>query len=81
MWAQQPHKHELHKFRINKTYVMTYRVYQKNGNPTLACHCNKNCRSKSHIFIVGNWAKLIENLVPLGLEHDEHHFNKRPENA
>ncbi len=26
-------------------------------------------------------AKLIENLLPLGLEHDEHHFNKRPEYA
>ena len=25
--------------------------------------------------------KLIENLLPLGLEHDEHHFNKRPEYA
>ncbi len=26
-------------------------------------------------------AKLIENLLPLGLEHDEHHFNKRPKYA
>ncbi len=24
-------------------------------------------------------AKLTENLLPLGLEHDEHHFNKRSE--
>ena len=24
-------------------------------------------------------AKLIENLLPLGLADDEHHFNKRPE--
>ena len=30
---------------------------------------NKNCRSKSHIFILGIEAKLIENLLPLGLEH------------
>ncbi len=26
-------------------------------------------------------AKLIENLLPLGLEGDELHFNKRPEYA
>ncbi len=26
-------------------------------------------------------AKLIENLLPLGLEDDELHFNKRPEHA
>ncbi len=26
-------------------------------------------------------AKLIENLLPLGLADDEHHFNKRPEYA
>ncbi len=30
---------------------------------------------------LGIEAELIENLLPLGLEHDEYHFNKRPEYA
>ena len=30
---------------------------------------------------LGIEAKLIENLLPLGLEGDELHFNKRPEYA
>ncbi len=30
---------------------------------------------------LGIEAKLIENLLPLGLADDEHHFNKRPEYA
>ncbi len=30
---------------------------------------------------LGIEAKRIENLLSLGLEHDEHYFNKRPEYA
>ncbi len=38
--------------------------------------------SRNRVFSsLGFEAKLIENLLPLGLKHDEHHFNKRPEYA
>ena len=41
-----------------------------------------NRQSKSHIIAVRNLeAKLIENLLPLGFEDDERHFNERPEYA
>ena len=32
-------------------------------------------------YYSGQWGKRIENLLPLGLEDDELHFNKRPEYA
>ncbi len=36
----------------------------------------------NHIFSpLGFETKLIENLLPLGLEDDKLHFNKRPEYA
>ena len=35
----------------------------------------------SHISPLGIETKRIENLLPLGLEDDELHFNKRPEYA
>ncbi len=35
---------------------------------------------RNHIFsLLGIETKRIENLIPLGLEDDELHFNKRPE--
>jgi hypothetical protein len=54
------------------------------------CHFEQNGASMSLIKIAGRnrifsslgiEAKLIENLLPLGLEDDELHFNKRPEYA
>ena len=50
------------------------------------CHLDKNGASTSLLKIAGRnrifsplriEAKLIENLLPLGLEDDELHFNKR----
>ncbi len=54
------------------------------------CHFEQNGASTSLIKIagrnrifssLGNETKLIENLLPLGLEDDELHINKRPEHA
>ena len=54
------------------------------------CHFEQNgastslikVASRNRIFsLLGIEAKLIENLLPLGLEDDEFHFNKRPEYA
>ena len=49
-------------------------------------HFEQNGASISLIKIAGrnrifSPLKLIKNLLPLGLEDDELHFNKRPENA
>ena len=52
------------------------------------CHLDQNRASMSLLKIAGRnrifsplriEAELIENLLPLGLEDDELHFNKRPE--
>ena len=54
------------------------------------CHVEQNGASMSLLKIPGRnrifsplriEGKLIENLLPLGLEDDELHFNKRPEYA
>ena len=54
------------------------------------CNLEQNGARMSRIKIAGRnrifsplriEAKLIENLLPLGLADDEHHFNKRPEYA
>ena len=53
------------------------------------CHFEQNRASISLLKIAGQnlfspliiEAKLIENLLPLGLEDDKLHFNKRPEYA
>ncbi len=59
-------------------------------NDMSLCHFEQNRASMSllkitgrnHIFSpLGIEAKLIENLLPLGLDDDELHFNKRPEYA
>ncbi len=34
-------------------------------------------RNRIFSWCMGIDAKLIENLLPLGREHDEHHINKR----
>ena len=54
------------------------------------CHFEENGASMSLIKVAGRnrifspleiEAKLIENLLPVGFEDDELHFNKRPEHA
>ena len=54
------------------------------------CHFEQNGASMSLLKIAGRncifsplriEAKLIENLLPLGLEDDELHFDERPEYA
>ena len=59
-------------------------------NDEFLCYFEQNRASMSLIKIggrnrifslLGTVAKLIENLLPLGLENDELHFNKRPEYA
>jgi hypothetical protein len=69
-------------------------VYQREGSPTLAYHSalttgcinvifTWSCGARSYLlndkFFVPFEAKCIEDLLPLGLDNDELHFNKRPE--